>query len=338
MGTLKSLSVTSGKNRNERIYKESVQRWLEGVASDGAGELGRSGGFTLLEMILAVTILSVVMIVAFYSFNAAVRSWIAGNDYINGITHADYVLEQIAMGLRSAYYPDTGRVEGTYGMTLIDDGEGPMARDRLTWVKIGSALVGADADYADTPHRIEIAVLDEGDTKADYDGGGFAFRAWRVALQPEDFESEDVPFHVISPRVSGMNFRMLDPDKEEDDLTSELNWLDTWETADQTNRLPRAIEVTLYLSASEQGGEAIPVRRVVSVPLAELAWNPRSQDDGKRDGRDAARRGQSGRQPPQRGQSGRQPPRGGQTGQQVPGGGGQRSPNQPPNRPAGGLP
>ena len=176
----------------KRVYRDGWREWLAQVktlrrvavsASDGAGELGRSGGFTLLEMILAVTILSVVMIVAFYSFNAAVRSWIAGNDYINGITHADYVLEQIAMGLRSAYYPDTGRVEGTYGMTLIDDGEGPMARDRLTWVKIGSALVGADADYADTPHRIEIAVLDEGDTKADYDGGGFAFRAWRVALR-----------------------------------------------------------------------------------------------------------------------------------------------------------
>lgn len=236
------------------------------------------GGFTLLEMVMAVTILSVVMLVAFYSFNAAVRSWIAGTSYINSITHADYVLEQVAMSLRSAYYPDTGRVEGTYGMRLDDDGDGAGARDRLSWVKMGSALVGADADYAGSPHRIEIAVLDEGTGDTDYADGGFAFRAWRVALQPEDFDPAELPFRVISPRVRGLNFRMLDPAKEEDDLTGELQWLDTWESAEQTNRLPRAVEVTLYLDGAEPDDEPVPVRRVVTIPLAELSWNPRKQE------------------------------------------------------------
>ncbi len=249
------------------------------------------GGFTLLEMILAVTILSVVMLVSFYSFNAAVRSWIAGTGYINGITHADYVLEQVAMGLRSACYPDTGRVEGAYGMRLENDGDGDDARDRLTWVKIGSALVGADADYADTPHRIEIAVLDEETGETDYEDGGFALRAWRVALQPEDFDPADIPFRVISPRVRGLNFRMLDPDKEEDDLTGELQWLDTWESADQTNRLPRAVEVTLTLAGAEPGDEPVPVRRVVSIPLAELSWNPRQQENASGGGRTSPSRG-----------------------------------------------
>jgi hypothetical protein len=70
---------------------------------------------------------------------------------------------------------------------------------------------------------------------------------------------------------------MLDPKHEEDDLTGELKWLDTWDTADQTNRLPRAIEVTLYLDGPTSESDAIPVRRVVSVPLAELSWNPRRQ-------------------------------------------------------------
>ena len=293
--------------------------------------------FTLLEVILAVTILSVVMVVAFYSFNAAVRSWIAGNDYINGITHADYVLEQVAMALRSAYYPDTGRVEGTYGMTLIDDGDGPTARDRLTWVKIGSALVGSDASYADTPHRVEIAVLDEGEGQADFSGGGFAFRAWRVALQPEDFDSEELPYHVVSPRVCGMNFRMLDPNKEEDDLTSELNWLDAWDTADQTNRLPRAVEVTLYLRGDDADDEPVPVRRVVTVPLAELTWNPRKQDEAGRGGRGANR---GGRQPPNRRPPNRQPLRNDNAPQPPAGrqppqrGGGALSPVAPPGGPS----
>ena len=235
-------------------------------------------GFTLLEVILAVTILSVVTLVSFYSFNAAVRSWIAGTSYINGITHADYILEQVAMALRSAYYPDTGRMEGAYGMRLEDDGDGVDARDMLTWVKIGSALVGADADYAGSPHRIEISVQDTLSSDGSLPGSGFAVRAWRVDLQPDDFEPDDEPFLVLSPRIRGLNFRMLDPDKEEDDLSGELNWLDAWDTDAQTNRLPRDVEVTLYLDGAEPDDEPVPVRRVISIPLAELSWNPRKQD------------------------------------------------------------
>lgn len=248
----------------------------------------RRRGFTLLEVILAVTILSVVTLVSFYSFNAAVRSWIAGTSYINGITHADYILEQVAMGLRSAYYPDTGRVEGAYGMRLEDDGEGPDARDMLTWVKIGTALVGTEADYAGSPHRIEISVQDTLPSDGASPGSGFAIRAWRVDLQPDDFDPEDEPFLVLSPRIRGLNFRMLDPDKEEDDLSGELNWLDAWDTDAQTNRLPRAVEVTLYLDGAEPDDEPVPVRRVIAIPLAELSWNPRQQDapDKKGSGKD----------------------------------------------------
>jgi len=229
-------------------------------------------------MILAVSVLSVITLVSFYCFHAAVRSWVAGTDYINGITHADYILEQVAMGLRSAYYPDTGRIAGAYGMRLTDSGNDASARDSLSWVKLGSALVGADADYADSPHRVEIALRDGARNEDGLPGGGFAVRAWRVDLQPDDFDPDRIPFTPLSARVRGMNFRMLDPDKDEDDLTGELNWLDTWDTADQTNRLPRAIEVTLYLDGPDPDADPVPVRRVVSIPLAELSWNPRKQE------------------------------------------------------------
>lgn len=241
--------------------------------------------FTLLEMILAVSLLAVVTLVSFYCFNAAVRSWIAGTGYINGITHADYILEQVAMGLRSAYYPDTGRVEGLYGMRLEDGGNDTAARDVLSWVKLGSALVGADAAYADIPHRVEIAIRDDTSADAAAADGGFAVRAWRVDLQTDDFDPDQVPFVVLSPHVRGMNFRMLDPDQEEDDLTHELNWIESWDTDAQTNRLPRAIEVTLYLNGADPDAEPVPVRRVISIPMAELSWNPRRQESTRGGGR-----------------------------------------------------
>jgi hypothetical protein len=57
-----------------------------------------------------------------------------------------------------------------------------------------------------------------------------------------------------------------------DAADEELQWLDTWE-GDLTNRLPRAVELTLLLPPPQAGGEPVAIRRIVELPLAELSWS-----------------------------------------------------------------
>lgn len=231
-------------------------------------------GLTLIELMLAVTILGVITIVAYFSFDAAVQGWRAGTELSDSLNHADFAMEQLAMGLRSAFYPsgDGNTVVPAYGFQMDNAGSENEPRDVLRWVKIGSALVGAGAPYAGTPHHIEVSVraADELDTSEEV---GLAVRAWRLDLQPEDFKPEEVKPVFLSSRVLGLNCRMLDP--KMDEASEELEWLDTWE-GDLTNRLPRAIELTLVLPPPRLDGEPVTIRRIVELPLAELSWSARS--------------------------------------------------------------
>ncbi len=245
-----------------------------------------AGGFTLLELLLAITLMAAIASVTYFSFEAGTRAWRTGTELADSLHHADYVLEQLVMGLRSACYPDAARPSGAYGLTLVNDGDEASARDTLGWVKLGTALVGADSPLADTPHRIEVTVMDPGrDDLPEGSGGGLAVRAWRIAAQPEDFDpAESVKPMVLTSRVLGFNCRVLDPENnlQEGDAPSkddELKWDDEWE-GDHTNRLPHAVEISLYLEPARARDDPIEVKRIVEIPLAPLSWRDKGAAGG----------------------------------------------------------
>ena len=226
-------------------------------------------GFTLLELIMAIMILSVMMLLSFFCFDAVVQSWHAGIKMSESMGQADHVIEQLASGLRSAYYPDTGAQLDEYGFQLHDGGEGPGAMDSISWVKIGRALVGEDCGFADSPHRINVSVEAGGNA----DAAGLMVKAWRVDLQLDEFDPEaDVTPVSVSPRVMGFSCRVLDKDQPEKD--DEPNWQDTW---DYSNSIPKAVEITLYMEPPKDKDEPMEVKRVVEIPMFDLSQNPRKK-------------------------------------------------------------
>ncbi len=278
----------------------------------------RQGGFTLVEILLALTLLGMLTIMLFSSFYSVIRAWEAGRAAIDSEGHADYLMEQLAAALRSAYTPGVGE---KYGLVFTDDGEEADARDTIEWTKTGPALVGEDAEFAQVPHRVRVTVTEK-------DGehpGGFTVRAWRQDLQLDEFNpEEDTAELCLSPKVVGFNCRMLDPDQEKT-VDDEINWVDEWT---KTNTLPTAIEITLWMEPAEKGEDPIEAKRIVEIPMGPLSQDPSLGASSSEE----ARRGTStsvggGRRRPtgpvSSGQGGNPPP--------GPGGGG-AAPPAPPAR------
>jgi len=233
-------------------------------------------GFTLLEVVMATMILSIMMLMSFFCFNAVVQAWNAGIEVSDAMGQADYVIEQLVSGLRSAYYPDAGVQLDEYGFQLHDNGEDEDARDSISWVKLGSALVGEDCGFAESPHRIVISVSDA------EENSGLLAKAWRVDLQLEDFDpAGDVLPIGLSPRVIAFNCRVLDKDQPEKD--EEPNWQDEWASS---NCIPKAVELSLYMEppANAKNNDPIVVKRIVRIPLWDISQNPRRKDDKTRGG------------------------------------------------------
>ncbi len=213
------------------------------------------------------------MLISFFCFNAVVQAWNAGIEVSDAMGQADYVMEQLVSGLRSAYFPDTGDAPYEFGFQLHDNGEDEDAMDSISWVKLGSALVGEDCGFAESPHRIGVYVGGDDDER------GLRATAWRVDLQLDDFDpAEDVKAIGLSPRVIAFNCRVLDKDQPEKD--DEPNWQDEWSTS---NSIPKAVELTLYMEPPESAEKKDPieVKRIVKIPLWDISQNPRRKDGGK---------------------------------------------------------
>jgi prepilin-type N-terminal cleavage/methylation domain-containing protein len=214
-------------------------------------------GFTLVEMLLAVGLLALVTALTFLTFTTVARAWKRGTDMADGIHHGDFVLDNLVMALRSAFYPAGGGPG--YGFLLEDNGDGPNASDVISWVKLGSSLVGRHSELADNPHRIRFSI--------EYGDGGrqAAVRAWRITGQPDDFDPSDVEPAFISGRVTGLDCRCAL--KIED---GSIEWEDEWKD-ENTNRLPRFVEITVYLDENGPGSESLELRRIVEMPLHYLS-------------------------------------------------------------------
>ena len=50
-------------------------------------------------------------------------------------------------------------------------------------------------------------------------------------------------------------------------------WCDNLERySDFSNRLPRAVEITLFLQPVEEGEEPLEMKRVVQIPMSDASW------------------------------------------------------------------
>lgn len=258
----------------------------------------RRGGFTMIELLLAVLLTATIVSASVFAFMTASRIWRSGVETADSIHHGDYVMEQLASALRSAYYPDAARPSTAHGFILEDDGEDDNAHDSISWVKMGPALVGGRSGIAGTPHRIVVTTLAEGESSDErLAGGGLAVKAWRLSSQVEDFDPEDeeyVKTRLIEPDVLAMDFKVLDPEgnlaegkdpiPDEDEEDGGLNWFDSEEDwkDDYTNRLPYAVIATLYLKPTEKGADPIALRRLIVLPTAPLSWRDKGAAGGSK--------------------------------------------------------
>ena len=211
---------------------------------------GSAAAFTLVEILVAIAILVLVVSVTYGIFSATTKAWQRGKVVSDSLQHGDFVMEQLVMGLRSTYYRDNKS-----GFWLVDGGQGSSARDEISWVKLGPALVGSRSEVAKGSHRVRFTVENDGDHPA------AVIRAWSPEsyLQPENFDADTIEPIVLSRHVVGFSCRIGKLGEE-----GTIEWVEEWET---TNMVPRTVELTLYLQPLKDDDEPTEMRRCVSIPV-----------------------------------------------------------------------
>lgn len=242
--------------------------------------------FTIVELMLAVLILSILTIVSTWTFHTIVRNWNLSTEMADNVQRTDYALAQITSALRSAYFPTSGEITDADGFQLEDGNprNEPDESDMIAWTKLGPAIVGRNSRFAKAAHHISMYVVEPGksDVEAYANGGLVCDVIGEKKFRPDDFDEDDLEnwdHFVLSENVQGFNCRVLDKDQPFKD--DQANWQDTWDTS---NCIPRRVQLTFWMKPLEKNKEPYPIVRVIEIPLWDVSQNPvKTDSSGSKD-------------------------------------------------------
>jgi general secretion pathway protein J len=175
------------------------------------------GGFTLLEVVIALAIVGALLAVAFGGLRVALSAWRKGEDRAEAHQHARTLTTVLARSIAGAY-PYRISAEEAPEPVVQFDGQ----PDRLSFVTLAAPFPLA-APIAFTAVRFEIESGDE---------PGLAVR--ERALPNQDVFSKAAPV-FRDPAVTALSFRYLRPGGD---------WEERWDGASEEG-LPAAVQVSL---------------------------------------------------------------------------------------------
>lgn len=245
----------------------------------------KRAGFTMIEMLLAVTILGIMTIVTAITFTSVTNSWKKSTTVAERMQTADYALNQIVAGLRSAFYPMDGNQKDEWGFALYDNGDGEdvSSSDIIEWTKLGTSIIGNKSVLSETSHRVRLWVED---ARSKDEPGGLWARVWNPDLFSEEGndnfdEDEYGEEFLLVEDVIGFDC-VVQKDAKEVEQDGYPKWEEEWSTS---NQIPYRVKITFRMKPPEKGDEPLPILRVVQIPLAPFSQNPFSTDSAGKDGK-----------------------------------------------------
>lgn len=181
-----------------------------------AVRVARTAGFTLLELLLALSIVGVLLAIAFGGLRMGIMAWTRGEDRAEAQQH-DRGLSQILVRTVGSAYPFQGPL-----------GEAPEKRWLFKGQEHRVELVSQTPPFPGTARAAFTAVVIS--LEDDSQGRALVVRQ-RVLPNREPFTKAEVVLR--DPAIQGLDLSYL---------TSEGSWTESWD-ADEEKKLPSAIRI-----------------------------------------------------------------------------------------------
>lgn len=208
----------------------------------------RRAGFTLVEVLLAVTILAVVMTAVYSTWSTALAAWKRATSVSGTFQRQRIVMDTLSELTRSAVFslpnPPLCAVKGTHDA---------QAGDSVSFVTASEDLLPPSEMILAGLRRVTISL------RRDEWGRSWLGIANAPALKLED-ETANPPSHLIGLDVTGFSVRYFDP--------RDATWHEAWE---DSMALPRAVEYTVTFDTGAPGVAPVVLTRMVEFPAAGFA-------------------------------------------------------------------
>jgi len=190
-------------------------------------------GFTLVELVLALTIVALMLTVLFSSVRAGIRAWQRGEERAEMLEHARSMSQLVELALGGAYAYQ-GKTDQNSPLQILFQGD----EDKLSFVTTSPPI----------PRSIPVAFTAVSFAMGAGPAPGLVIRE---KVMPNFDPFEQVNPDVVDPTVLRIAFRYLrDADSD--------TWEKSWSGADE-KMLPRAIEITMTVQVNGRAEERPPL-------------------------------------------------------------------------------
>ncbi len=179
---------------------------------------GRQQGFTLIEMVIALSIVGALLVVMFGGLRVGLGAWRRGEDRAELLEHERNVDQIVTHAVTGSYLYQPGTIPGIQGGILFEGHP-----DRLAFVTVSPPV----------PPPVPIAFTA---VTLSLEAGATPGLAIRQKAMPNTEPLEPVPPVFVDPAVTALRFRYL--------REAGGTWEERWD-ATKEKALPLAVEVTL---------------------------------------------------------------------------------------------
>ena len=212
-----------------------------------------NSGFTLLELMVAMVILTIAMSIAFQAFSGTIRAWKRGTEVMEGIKHGGFAMTQLSTALNSTIFFFNPRKN--YAFKIEKDTFSGLPADTISFVTASSAFMPEGSPLQHGPHRLKLYIDDD-----DRGNPALFSTAFPAIADEEEAEDEyDAEPHLVSRAVQGLEILLYDKDLE--DWTT-----DDWE---EENSIPERVMIVIYVASDDEDEEPIVFTRILEIPVAQ---------------------------------------------------------------------
>jgi prepilin-type N-terminal cleavage/methylation domain-containing protein len=203
-------------------------------------------GFTLMEILLAVAILSIVITAVYNTWNAALTAWRRGTDASEVFQRQRVVMDVLTELTQSAVF-----FTASAPLYTVVGTKNPGLGDSVSFVTASDAFLPPSESSDAGMRRVTISVEEDQYRRT------YLAIVNQPALRPDDTSAEPLQAHVVSMDVSGFFVRYLDP--------RDGTWSEKW---DETTVPPLAMEYTVVFGHQGDRLPPVVVTRAVDIPVA----------------------------------------------------------------------
>jgi general secretion pathway protein J len=223
-------------------------------------------GFTLIEVVITLTILGLICVIIFGAFRLSLSAWERGESVKDEYQKVRIVSQLITQQVKSAvpYMIKPQKAEGDY---LAFEGDARSLR-----------FVSALPVRGKQPEGFVYAKYE---FKEEGSEGGRLILYEEKALN-KDFFAEDPKEELGVSLLEGVTSVRFEYFREEDPLNNQQEeWVEEWNARDE-KRLPKALKMTI-IRKNQQGKEELPINLFASLPayrFEEVRTMPRRRIPG----------------------------------------------------------